>query len=160
MKPALIIVALIALAALLVPPLLPYDHIAIDWDSVRVGLVTVGQPLCTDDLGRGRLARAALLRGALAQIGDRCRRFLTAIYLEEPPASYEEICRREGLPLGSIGPTRGRCLEKLRKALADLPEFAPAKDLPAQVSDPPRAPSTKQPPEPGGARSRRRGRSG
>ena len=107
-----------------------------------------------------RLERAALLRDALARIGDRCRRFLTAIYLEEPPASYEEICRREGLPLGSIGPTRGRCLEKLRKALADLPEFAPAKDLPAQVSDPPRAPSTKQPPEPGGARSRRRGRSG
>ncbi|MFZ1477078.1 MAG: ABC transporter permease, partial [Sphingorhabdus sp.] len=57
MKPALIIVALIALAALLVPPLLPYDHIAIDWDSVRVGLFTDGHLLGTDDLGRDRLAR-------------------------------------------------------------------------------------------------------
>ncbi|HEX4874271.1 MAG TPA: ABC transporter permease, partial [Sphingorhabdus sp.] len=57
MKPALILVALIALAALLVPPLLPFDHIVIDWDSVRVGLFTEGHLLGTDDLGRDRLAR-------------------------------------------------------------------------------------------------------
>ncbi|MEN9391948.1 MAG: hypothetical protein RLZZ104_291, partial [Pseudomonadota bacterium] len=36
MRPALILFALIALVALLVPPLLPYDHVSIDWDSVRV----------------------------------------------------------------------------------------------------------------------------
>jgi oligopeptide transport system permease protein len=57
MKPALIIVALIALAALLGPIVLPYDHIAIDWDSVRVGLFTDGHVLGTDDLGRDRLGR-------------------------------------------------------------------------------------------------------
>lgn len=47
-----------------------------------------------------RLERAAIVRDALAGIGDRCRRLLTAIYLEDPPASYEEICRRENLPWG------------------------------------------------------------
>lgn len=57
MRPALVLFALIALAALLVPPLLPYDHAAIDWDSVRVGLFTDGHLLGTDDLGRDRLAR-------------------------------------------------------------------------------------------------------
>lgn len=57
MKPALILFALIALVALLVPPLLPYDHVSIDWDSVRVGLFTDGHILGTDDLGRDRLAR-------------------------------------------------------------------------------------------------------
>lgn len=57
MRSALVLFALIALAALLVPPLLPYDHAAIDWDSVRVGLFTDGHLLGTDDLGRDRLAR-------------------------------------------------------------------------------------------------------
>ncbi len=57
MKPALIIVALIILAALLLPFVLPYDHASIDWDSVRVGLFTDGHILGTDDLGRDRLAR-------------------------------------------------------------------------------------------------------
>ena len=38
MKPALITVGLIALAALLGPFLLPYNHASIDWNSVRVGL--------------------------------------------------------------------------------------------------------------------------
>lgn len=57
MKPALVTVAVIALAAVLAPLLLPYDHIAIDWDSVRVGLFTEGHLLGTDDLGRDRLAR-------------------------------------------------------------------------------------------------------
>ncbi len=57
MRPALVIVALIVLAALLVPPLLPFDHVAIDWDSVRVGMFTDGHLLGTDDLGRDRLAR-------------------------------------------------------------------------------------------------------
>lgn len=57
MRPALILFTLIALVALLVPPLLPYDHVSIDWDSVRVGLFTDGHILGTDDLGRDRLAR-------------------------------------------------------------------------------------------------------
>jgi oligopeptide transport system permease protein len=56
-KPALIIVAVIALAALLLPSLLPYDHVSIDWDSVRAGLFSDGHVLGTDDLGRDRLAR-------------------------------------------------------------------------------------------------------
>lgn len=57
MKPALVLFALIALVALLVPLLLPYDHVSIDWDSVRVGLFTDGHILGTDELGRDRLAR-------------------------------------------------------------------------------------------------------
>lgn len=57
MKLPLIIVAIIALAALLVPPLLPWDHAQIDWDSVRAGMFEGGHILGTDDLGRDRLAR-------------------------------------------------------------------------------------------------------
>jgi oligopeptide transport system permease protein len=57
MKLPLIIVALIALAALLLPPLLPWSHAAIDWDNVRAPLFANGHLLGTDDVGRDRLAR-------------------------------------------------------------------------------------------------------
>lgn len=57
MKFPLIIVALIALAALLLPLLLPWDYAQIDWDHVRAGLLAPGHILGTDDLGRDRLAR-------------------------------------------------------------------------------------------------------
>jgi oligopeptide transport system permease protein len=57
MRAPLIIVAIIAIAALLLPPLLPWDHAAIDWGHVRAGLFSNGHILGTDDLGRDRLAR-------------------------------------------------------------------------------------------------------
>jgi oligopeptide transport system permease protein len=57
MKLPLILVAAMALAALLIPPLLPWGHAAIDWDHVRAGLFESGHMLGTDDLGRDRLAR-------------------------------------------------------------------------------------------------------
>lgn len=57
MKLPLTIAVLIALAALLIPPLLPWGHAQIDWDSVRAGIMTDGHILGTDDLGRDRLAR-------------------------------------------------------------------------------------------------------
>ncbi len=39
------------------PPFLPWDHAAIDWDNVRAGMFEGGHLLGTDDLGRDRLAR-------------------------------------------------------------------------------------------------------
>jgi hypothetical protein len=35
--------------------------------------------------------------------------------LEDPPVLYAEISARLGIPVGSIGPNRGRCLDKLRR---------------------------------------------
>lgn len=54
------IVALIVLAALLLPALLPWSHDAIDWDHVRSPPGTAGHMLGTDELGRDRLARLAV----------------------------------------------------------------------------------------------------
>lgn len=58
------------------------------------------------------------LRQALDRLDDRCRALLTAIFLEadEEPA-YREIAARLGMPIGSLGPTRARCLQKLRQLL-------------------------------------------
>lgn len=57
MRIPLIIAGFIALAAFILPPLLPWSHSAIDWDAVRAPLFSHGHFLGTDDLGRDRLAR-------------------------------------------------------------------------------------------------------
>lgn len=57
MRAPLIIVALIVLAALLVPLLLPWGHADINWDAVRAPIGNAQHWLGTDDIGRDRLAR-------------------------------------------------------------------------------------------------------
>ena len=56
----------------------------------------------------------AALREALAQQPPCCQQLITLL-LEDPPVSYAEISARLGIPVGSIGPNRGRCLDKLRR---------------------------------------------
>ena len=60
--------------------------------------------------------RAAAVREALARLPRRHQRLLNLL-MADPPASYAEISDQLGLPVGSIGPTRGRCLERLRVLL-------------------------------------------
>lgn len=60
------------------------------------------------------VAREHALELAFERLGEPCRGLLTALYVEEPRPSYGEIGRRLGRPIGSLGPTRSRCLEKLR----------------------------------------------
>jgi RNA polymerase sigma factor (sigma-70 family) len=57
--------------------------------------------------------RHAALRQALADLPPPCQRLL-ALLLEDPPPSYATISTHLGIPAGSIGPTRARCLHKLR----------------------------------------------
>jgi hypothetical protein len=40
---------------------------------------------------------------------------LIALLTEDPPVPYAQISARLGIPVGSIGPCRGRCLDKLRR---------------------------------------------
>jgi RNA polymerase sigma factor (sigma-70 family) len=54
----------------------------------------------------------------LNQIGGRCRDLLLALYFDARQPSYEEIADHLNIPIGSIGPTRGRCLERLREVLS------------------------------------------
>jgi RNA polymerase sigma factor (sigma-70 family) len=65
--------------------------------------------------------RHAALREAFTDLAPSCQR-LIAMLIEDPPVPYAEISARLGIPAGSIGPSRGRCLEKLRRhpALAAL----------------------------------------
>ncbi len=60
--------------------------------------------------------RAQTVRDALAHLPGRWQRLLELL-MADPPASYADISDELGLPIGSIGPTRGRCLARLRVLL-------------------------------------------
>lgn len=60
--------------------------------------------------------RAQAVREAVATLPVRSQRLLELL-MADPPVSYTEISDQLGLPIGSIGPTRGRCLERLRLIL-------------------------------------------
>jgi RNA polymerase sigma factor (sigma-70 family) len=60
--------------------------------------------------------RDQTVRDALSRLPWRWRR-LVELLMADPPASYAEISEQLGLPVGSIGPTRGRCLARLRVLL-------------------------------------------
>jgi RNA polymerase sigma factor (sigma-70 family) len=60
--------------------------------------------------------RAQVVRDALSHLPRRWQRLLELL-MADPPASYAEISDELGLPIGSIGPTRGRSLARLRVLL-------------------------------------------
>lgn len=57
--------------------------------------------------------RRRAVREAFSTLDDRCRTLLSLL-LGDPPASYDEITAALAMPTWSIGPTRQRCLGKLR----------------------------------------------
>ena len=61
-----------------------------------------------------RAERHAALREALTHLPVRCQQ-LIALLTEDPPVPYAQISATLGIPVGSIGPTRSRCLAKLRR---------------------------------------------
>jgi RNA polymerase sigma factor (sigma-70 family) len=91
----------------------------------------------------GTVEEEQALREALAGLGERCRELLSLLYFQSSDLTYDEIARRMGLPRGSLGPTRQRCLEALRgeldaRGISDEPD-EPAPDIrehpPAPASD-------------------------
>ena len=67
-----------------------------------------------------RLEEQQLVRIALAQLGDPCRQMLELLFYSQSPQSYDSIASQLNMPVGSIGPTRVRCLQKLRNALSQM----------------------------------------
>jgi RNA polymerase sigma factor (sigma-70 family) len=60
--------------------------------------------------------RAAALWRAVSRLPGRCHQLLRVL-MASPPPSYAEVAAALGLPVGSIGPTRARCLQTLREQL-------------------------------------------
>jgi RNA polymerase sigma factor (sigma-70 family) len=59
--------------------------------------------------------RHAALRAAFAELPQGCHGLLSLL-IDDPPLSYADISKRLGLAVGSIGPTRARCLDRLRRS--------------------------------------------
>jgi RNA polymerase sigma factor (sigma-70 family) len=66
---------------------------------------------------REQRLRAKALWQAVTRLPLRCRQLLTVL-MASPPPSYAEVAAALDLPVGSIGPTRARCLQRLRQELA------------------------------------------
>lgn len=71
-------------------------------------------PIAEDALAE--LQQLNRLRNGLEQLDERCRTLLMLLFRDEDEAlSYDDVARRLGTSVGSIGPTRSRCLDKLRR---------------------------------------------
>ncbi len=61
-----------------------------------------------------------LIREALAGLSPRCRELMQMLFFEEPSLSYNAIAAGIGIAVGSIGITRQRCIEKMRKRFEEV----------------------------------------
>lgn len=84
------------------------------------GLLQRADP-CAVPLDAGPIGdeRAGAVRRAFALLPPHCQRLLS-ILTKDDQWSYKEISEALAMPIGSIGPTRGRCLERLRRIMEDL----------------------------------------
>lgn len=57
------------------------------------------------------------VRAGMQKLPAKCRELLHSLFFSEEEPSYQQISKETGVPVGAIGPTRARCLEKLRKLL-------------------------------------------
>jgi len=57
------------------------------------------------------------VRDAVEELAGRCRALIGMLYFDAKSPSYDEISAQLEMPVASIGPTRARCLEKLKTIL-------------------------------------------
>ena len=69
------------------------------------------------------LEKQQLIRQALTQISEQCRKLLNALFYRDDPIPYAELSQQLGIPVASIGPTRSRCLTKLKLNLKKIGFF-------------------------------------
>ncbi len=81
-------------------------------DPAKLAKLTDGTEAIGADLER--LEQQHHMRMAMGGLSERCKRLIEALYYEDPTPSYGELSQRLGVPVGSLGPTRARCMERLR----------------------------------------------
>ncbi len=102
-------------------------------DDSETILGGVPDPAAPADEEIEQLQNQNLVRQAFEQLPERCRALLGLLYYAADEPSYEAISRRLRMPVGSIGPTRARCLEKLLRIYQEI-----AAEEPGRKSEPKR----------------------
>lgn len=69
------------------------------------------------------IERQHFIRRAVESLADQCRQLIEQLFFRDEPLAYAEISRQLGMPVASIGPTRARCLEKLKSGLQKIGFF-------------------------------------
>lgn len=98
--------------------LLSLDAERDDEHGTGADLLSYDAPLPADVVQR--LEQQHAVRAALEALDERCRNLLTQLFYRPQIPAYSEIAAVLGMPEGSIGPTRARCLQRLRRLLEDL----------------------------------------
>jgi RNA polymerase sigma factor (sigma-70 family) len=88
-------------------------------------------PTDLEPASEDRHATRSWVSEALLRLDGRCRELVEALYLRPDEPSYAQIAADLGMPIGSIGPTRSRCLERLRRLLeaSDRDGAPPRRDI-------------------------------
>jgi RNA polymerase sigma factor (sigma-70 family) len=86
---------------------------AVNPDEDLAGNEAVGG--IVDDRERWELAE--WLNYGLSLLDERCRQLLLALYFDTQQPSYAQVADHLKMPIGSVGPTRARCLEQMKQSL-------------------------------------------
>jgi RNA polymerase sigma factor (sigma-70 family) len=89
-----------------------YDE---DYERDIISRLASDEPLA--DQRRLAFERQQVVREAIQGLSERCRSLIKLLFYSKEEPSYTDIARHAKIPLNSIGPTRARCLQKLRGIL-------------------------------------------
>ena len=76
-----------------------------------------GPPVDSPEARMLAAERSDILWRAFAALPPRCQTLLRVL-MTDPPPSYQQVAVAMDMPIGSIGPTRGRCIARLRQLAA------------------------------------------
>jgi RNA polymerase sigma factor (sigma-70 family) len=83
----------------------------------RAGVPSNALPRTAEELVLAETKRQ-IVREAVESLPRRCREVLSLLYVADPPLSYADVADKLEIAVGSVGPTRTRCLACLREKLA------------------------------------------
>ncbi len=93
----------------------PADGLSSEEADEKLQQLVADSPLIDEQ--RIMLEQQQAVRQAVGALPERCKGLLTMLFYKKDDLSYTEIARQMDMPVASIGPTRARCLEKMRKLL-------------------------------------------
>ncbi len=99
-------------------PTVPLDDPSADGNGRESEALQVADDAAGPEASLEHWQRVMRVRRALESLDTHCRRLLMVLFGSDSPG-YSEASNLLDMPLGSIGPTRARCLEKLRRVLVD-----------------------------------------